>query len=493
MGFILAIDCGTTAIKASYINLETGRINSSKIDCELFQPTSDYAEQDVRQMWDALCMASKDCTKGFDVSDIKGMVISAPWKHIIPLDTNGEPLCRSLTWMDSRAGKQAEKLNRRMGSFVGTGQEYWPRLMWLKENEPVIWEKSKYIVGLNTYFKYRATGTLTTDCTDNFIKTPNHCLQAKYDRIILCAELDGDLDKFPSSVPSTTCVGRLTKEAAFQMALEEGVPVFAGFSDLAAISIGCGCIREGSTHIYIGTSSWLGEVQRSRLEDYSNLYFTQDEEFECALFSVQTGGRAYDWIIDQFYHLEKRSLGGKVYEMVDAEVATVPPGSLGLIATHWLNGELAPLAKNAKAVFFNITEQHERRFFARAMLESICYTHRWFLEKFKELHGSLPNEICVVGGGAMSDEWMQMLADILDIPVRVPENPRYVGTMGSYYCAMVGLGLMKNYPNVGENQGTSGLFVPLKENKAIYDKQFAIYKDLYPALKNLFDRANGIY
>jgi len=493
MASILALDCGTTAIKASLIDLETWSIASAKADCELFQPSADRAEQDVRQLWDALCQASQACIKGCDVASLQGFVISAPWKHIIPLDASGDPLCRSLTWMDARAGKQAEQLNRRMNSWVGTGQEYWPRLMWLKENEPEIWRKARHIVGLNTYFKYRATGTLTTECTDDFIKTPNRSLQKRYDSIIRCAGLEGDLDKFPQAVPSTSRVGCLTADAAAQLGLEKGIPVFAGFTDLAAISVGCGCVREGSTHIYLGTSSWFAEVQRDRIEDYSNLYFTQNEQFESALFSVQTCGRAYDWLIGQFYHAEKMSLGQNVLELVDSDVAQVPAGSLGLIATHWLNGELSPLAKHAKAVFFNITEQHDRRFFARSMLESICYAHRWSLEKYHSVHGCLPDEIRAVGGGAQSEVWMQMLADIIHTPVRVPDNPRYVGTMGSCYCAMVGLGLLKDYSSVEAHAKAGRLFTPIDEHKAVYDRQFDLYKALYPALKPLYVQANGWY
>jgi len=197
-------------------------------------------------------------------------------------------------------------------------------------------------------------------------------------------------------------------------------------------------------------------------------------------------------LIGQFYHSEKISRGQKIIEFVDSEVAQVPAGSLGLIATHWLNGELAPLAKNAKAVFFNITEQHDRRYFARAMLESICYTHRWSLEKFHSVHGRLPDEISVVGGGAQSDVWMQMLADIIQIPVRVPKNPRYVGTIGSCYCAMIGLGLIENY-SIAEKKVEAGrLFTPIEDNKTIYNKQFNLYKALYPALKPLYEQANGL-
>lgn len=493
MGYILAFDCGTTAVKAVCIDMETNRLYSAKEDCRLFRPLPNFAEQDAQQMWDAICLAARQCVQsgGIQPCQIQGIVFSAPWKHIIPLDGQGYPLCHSMIWMDARAGRQAAALNQKMGAFVGTGQEYWPRLLWLKEECPDIWERAAHIVGINTYFKFRATGTLTTECSDDFIHTPNSALQQYYNRILACSGLQADLEKFPPSCRATDCVGSLTAQAAGEMHLTAGIPVFAGFSDLTAVSVGCGCVCEGQTHIYLGTSSWLAEIQRERLANYSNLYFTQDEEFETAAFTLQTGGQAYDWLIGQFYHAERQELGGGVYDLVNREVAQVPAGCEKLIATHWLTGELPPLAKNAKAVFFNISAHHDRRYFARAILESICYTHRWSLEKYQALHGSLPQQMTVVGGGAESDVWMQMMADILKVPVRVPPHPRYVGTMGAYCCAAVGLSLADHYSSV--QTGTQGgrLFLPHKGQEAVYDEQFAIYKELYPALKSLYDRANG--
>ena len=168
------------------------------------------------------------------------------------------------------------------------------------------------------------------------------------------------------------------------------------------------------------------------------------------------------------------------------------PGCDGLIVTHWLNGEPPPLAKNAKSVFFNVTEQHQRQHFVRAMLESICYSHRRSLEKYIRQHGCAPKQIRVVGGGACSDVWMQMMADILKLPIRVPDNPRYVGTMGSYYCALIGLGLKQDFSDLSRQDG-GRIFTPNPENAEVYDKMFGIYMDLYPALKNLYDRMNGVY
>ena len=499
MRYIIAFDVGTTAVKAVCIDRETGKLTTGKADCELYLPQLNYAEQDPLQLWDALCHASRECVAKarIDLNEIGGVVICAPWRNIIPLDADGRPLRNSLIWMDGRAIDQAARLNRAMNCTGFTGQDYHARLLWLKENEPDIWRSAAHIVGLNCYFKYRATGNIATECSDDFIHTPNPTVQAHYSDVLRhCGFTEEDLAKFPPSLPSAAVMGHLLPEAAAEMGLIPGLPVVGGFGDLNAITFGCGCIEDGMAHIYLGTSGWLCETKHQRIPGYGGSHFTLDETHENTLFGIQTGGRAYDWLTQQFYSAERRELGDGVFDFVNREIAAVPPGSDGLIATHWLGGELPPLAaKNAKGLFFNITDRHERRHFARAMLESICYTHRLSLEKYATIHGGNPEGIRVVGGGAMSTEWMQMMADILQIPVRVPANPRYVGTMGAYYCAMIGLGLAQDYADAiaGQSLGEETVYLPNEENFAVYNKSFAVYRKLYETLKPLYDELNGIY
>ena len=494
MGYILAFDVGTTAVKAILIDRATEEMRSAGAPCELTQPHPGWAEQSAEQMWDAVCQASRACVAAEDVdtADIAGVVISAPWKHVIPLDENGKPLRNSIIWMDGRAISQAARLNSTMGRFVEHAQGYWTRLLWLKENEPEIWAKAKYIVGINDYFKYRATGNLCTECSDDFIHSPNRQLQQLYDEVLEKTSLAEDAWKFPPSIACTDCAGYLSEEGAAQLGLQPGTPMFGGFGDLPAVYLGSGCREEGTAHIYLGTSSWFGELLPDRVDNYSSSWFTADGQHQGALFGLTTGGRAYEWVINRFYREEREKLGDGIYALLDREMAQVVPGCDGLIVTHWLNGEPPPLAKNAKAVFFNVTEQHDRRHFVRAMLESICYSHRRSLEKYVRHHGFPPRQLRVVGGGACSDVWMQMMADILQLPIHVPDNPRYVGTMGAYYCALIGLGVKKDFSDLGRHSGGK-VFVPNPENAAVYDKMFGVYMDLYPALKDLYDRMNGVY
>lgn len=494
MRYILAFDVGTTAIKAILIDRETEKMQSASVDCKLVQPQPGWAEQDAEDLWNDVCAAARACvSKGnVDPSEIGGMVISAPWRHVIPLDENYHPIRKSIIWMDGRAVSQAAALNERMGCYVDNAQGYWARLMWLKENEPEIWNRAKYIAGINDYFKLRATGNFCTECSDDFIHSPNAKLQDYYNKVLEAAGLTEDVDKFPPCIACTDCAGYVTEEAALQLGLKAGTPVFGGFGDLPAVYLGSGCSEPGTAHIYLGTSSWFGELLPDQVENYSSSWFTANGDCQGALFGLTTGARAYEWIINRFYKEEKERLGGEVYGLIDREMASANPGCDGLIVTHWLNGEPKPLSKNAKSVFFNVTEQHERQHFARAMLESLCYSHRRALEAYVKLHGEYPKQIRVVGGGACSDVWMQAMADILKRPITVPKNPRYVGTMGSYYCALIGLGIKEDFSDLSRQEGGK-VFQPNPDNAEIYDKMYGVYIDLYPALKDLYDRTNGVY
>ncbi|HQL37593.1 MAG TPA: FGGY-family carbohydrate kinase, partial [Bacillota bacterium] len=255
-----------------------------------------------------------------------------------------------------------------------------------------------------------------------------------------------------------------------------------------------GCCRTGDVHIYFGTSSWLISLIPERVSDFAPLYSIFDPDHDCAIFALQTGCFAFDWALSQFYHAERDILQGDIYEFVGKQINSIEAGSMNMIATHWMNGELPPLAaKNAKAVFFNVTSSHDRCHMVRAIMESVCYTHRRYKEKYESYTGKKLESIRVVGGGAVSDVWMQILADVLQTRICIPENPRLTGAMGAYYCAMIGLGYLKDYNAIYDTVKISKVFNPNKENVEVYNKLYNIYLNLYPSLSGLYDEINGVY
>lgn len=493
--YIIAYDCGTTAMKTVLIDMEGSVIGDAGADNPLIQPHASWAEVEPEYLWKNVCTTTTQVMLENNVrpEDVAGLAFVAHWKNIIPVDKSGNILYNSIIWMDARANDQAKRLNESAGFFVGTGQEYWPRLMWLKEEKPEIWNKADKIMGLNTYFKWKATGNFITEPSDDFIHSYNEEMQQKYTHIIKSAGLEEDLEKFPPIAPAIEQAGSLTSDAARQMGLVEGIPVFGGFGDLVAITVGTGCCKENSVHIYMGTSSWFVQLLKGQKENYSPQWFTFDDRYEGALFALQTGCMAFDWAVNQLYHAERQSMGSRVYDLVNKDVEDIEPGSEGLIATHWLTGELPPLAKNAKGMFINLTSSHDRRHMIRAMMESICYTHRNYITKYEKETGEKLKSIRVVGGGTVSDVWMQMMADILQIRVEVPESPKYTGAVGAYYSVMVGLGELENYDAIYDAVVIDRCFEPRKEYRTVYDKMFDVYTKLYPALKDVYDELNGQY
>jgi xylulokinase len=425
---------------------------------------------------------------------VTALAFAATWKAVIPLDSARRPLADAMIWMDSRATEQAARLNDSAGFFVGTGQEYWPRVMWLKQERPDIWARTEHVVGLNTYFKLRATGRLVTDPSDDFVRSPVPEPDAHYTRILKAAGLAEDVAKFPSSEVSTAQVGSLTAEAADHLGLPVGTRVYNGFTDLPAVTIGSGSGAIGDLHIYLGSSSWFARVSRADHTPDASASFAMDADRRGNIYGLQSACIAYDWAVAQLYAAEKRELGPGINAMVNVDVEATPPGAGGLLATHWLTGEIPPLAsKNAKGLFLNLTPLHDRRHMVRAVMESIAFSHRTGFERHREAGAGDLARVRVVGGGAASDVWMQIFADVLGVPVEVPAAPNLAGAMGAVYSTMVGLGVIDDYQASRRVVPVERRFEPRSEHAATYDRLYSVYTKLHPTLSELFAELNGDY
>ena len=355
------------------------------------------------------------------------------------------------------------------------------------------WRQSHHILGLNSFLKFRATGTISTEPSDDLIRSQNPRLDEHYAAILESAGLTEDLDKFPVQLDSTANVGTLTAAAAARLGLREGTKVFGGFGDLVAITWGVGRAQLGDAHIYFGTSSWLVSLVEDRFQLEAPQYFSVNAKTEGVMFGLQTGCLALDWLVDQLYRVERSVLDGDVYGLVGKDVEQIPPGSEGVMATHWLTGELAPLSKNSKGMFLNLTLSTDRRHMARAMMESICFSHRRNLNAYQERTGNVLDSIRVVGGGAVSDVWMQILADVLQITVQVPDAPRYTGTLGAFYCAALGLGWIKDLDGVADAVRIQKEYRPNPANRAVYERNYRVYEKLHPTLLDVHTELNGAY
>jgi xylulokinase len=268
--------------------------------------------------------------------------------------------------------------------------------------------------------------------------------------------------------------------------------VFNGYGDLPAIMVGAGSGVPGRAHIYLGSSSWFVLATESRPHD-TPLRFSVSKHLYGAAYVVQSGCLAYDWAVAQLYRKESEEMGRAVNALVNREVAEVGAGSGNLLATHWINGELPPLSKNSRGLFLNLTALHDRRHMVRAVMESVCYAHRASFEDYLDKGGAPLDRVRVVGGGATSDVWMQMLADVLGIPVEVPANPQSTGTVGVYLAAQVGSGRLRSFLDIDDTVVIERRFEPDPTAGAVYSRLFAIHSGLHSSLRDIFTALNGEY
>jgi xylulokinase len=493
MTLVMAYDFGTTSLKAAVLEHGGRILADANASYPISQPHPGWAEQNPALLWERAREVGRVALDraGLGAADIGAVVFVAPWKGIIPVSAEGEVLADAIIWMDGRATRQAAALNDRLGRFAGTGQEYWPRLMWLKEHRPEVWDAARWILGLNSYLKWRATGAVVTEPSDDFVHAAPGAATTELSAVLEAAGLIDDLHRFPPQRPASAVAGLLTEIAAEHLGLLPGIPVLGGFGDIPAITVGTGPVVPGAAHLYFGTSSWLLSVLAPGRHLDAPLTVRLDETHDAAVFPLQTGCLAYDWIVEQLYGTEKAHLHDEIQDLVNGQVAEVPAGSENLLATHWLNGELPPLSKNAKGTFINLTTRHDRRHMVRAVMESLCYTHRSWLDELERQTGEHLAEITVVGGGATSDVWMQMLADVLDRVVVVPANPRSTGVIGAQFCSAVALGEVSGFDAPRTPAEGARRFAPQAANRAVYDRMSSLHGRIFPALRELFDDLNG--
>lgn len=489
--FVIAYDFGTSGVKAVLISFSRQVKATANGTYNLYVPQEGYAEQDPEEYWSAVCDTTKTVLheNDIDASQICGIVFGTMWKGIIPVSADGEVLCRSIIWLDTRAEEQANKINCALDTDKYSGADYWPKLMWLKENKPEIVDKAQMILEVNAFLKWKATGECVSDISNNFAKSFDENIDSQYEELFNIIGIDRN--KFPRWAGSEEKVGEITAKAAQELGLLEGTPVFAGCSDITGITIGSGSSKLGTTHAYFGSSGWLGySVTHGNEAPYiASFDFSRDIAVPLGL---NAAGLALNWVVDNLYGEEKKKMGDYVYDLINSEVETVAPGSEGMLATPWFYGELKPVfGSEARGCFLNMNATHTRKHMARAMMEGIIYmmkaTERYCDEGLELVSA---DTITAVGGGAKSDVWMQMMADVLNKTIQVPYWPRHAGAMGVAACAFVGLGIYKDFDDFSEKTQIERTFKPNPENAAVYEQGYELFSKLFEMQKPIFDTLN---
>ncbi|MBQ8339612.1 MAG: hypothetical protein IJY16_04120, partial [Clostridia bacterium] len=297
--YVLAYDLGTSGVKGALVTPEGEVACTATVSYPLYTADGGVAEQEPTDYWQGVCDVTRAVLKKGNVAPeaVLGMALDTMWKGIIPVDGAGNVLHRSIIWLDCRSVEEAEILNARFGADTFTASDYWPKLYWLRRHRPEVLERAVTVFEVNSYIKWKATGKISVDEGNSFVRSSDPKWDAFYAELLDFMNIPRE--KFPQVAPSHGLVGHVTEAAASELGLIAGIPVFGGTSDINAIAMGAGTAAVGGVHIYFGSSGWIGYTLSNQ---HQTPFVSPFDEKRCVrIIGSQAIGLSFNWAVDRFY------------------------------------------------------------------------------------------------------------------------------------------------------------------------------------------------
>ncbi len=531
MLYVIAYDIGTTGVKCCLFSIDEEEIRlvgGHYATYNLYILDNGGAEQDADEWWAAMIACTRNLLDKTSITadQIGGIAFCSQMQGLVLVDEEGNALRRPMSYMDQRAEQEMKEtenfglavagVNIRMllkslirthAASTSVKDPLW-KYKWVQKNEPEIFEKVYKWLDVKEYLICKLTG--------NFVMTPDSAYATfLYDsrenkRCFskeLCDMYGVEFSHLPDIIGCDEVAGYLLDKPAAMLGLKPGTPVYGSGGDATLIGVGAGATELGDTHVYWGTSGWIGTVIPSQVVDINTMIagIVGAQPGKYTYFAeMETAGKCFEWVKDHLVldeiniYLQKKDVEHSVeaqyislYDYMSREIDKVKPGSEGVIFTPWLHGNRCPFEDaNAAGMFFNLRLDTKKREMLRAVLEGICFHLRWMLEcEDKKIDTS--DTIRFVGGGALSKVTCQMLADITGRTVETVEETKDVGAMGAAMLAAVGSGYMSDLQEAKKLVKIESTYTPRKEYKKVYDKNYEVFKILYAANKKYFRMMNG--
>jgi sugar (pentulose or hexulose) kinase len=499
---VLAIDIGTTALKAATFDRAGSLLAETSREYELMTPQPDWVEMSCDTYWSTLkaVLAELWGSPAVDRRSVVATGISAQGETLVPVDGNGRPLRHAIVWLDNRAQSEAIELDLHLGVeriYEVTGQPEmlaaWPaaKLRWLNANEPqTVSATHKYLL-IEDYLLWRLTGEYVTEGS---LATSTCYWDFRNKRWWpeMLELIEVDEAQLPTLVEPGSRVGPILADVAAELGLPVGTAVCAGALDQACGAIGAGNVASGGFSENTGAAIALcATIDGPRLDPQGRIPCHYHGIPDTWMFHTFTGGGiVLRWFRDAFCPdiLEQaRATGADAYDLLSQLAAGVPPGADGLLVLPHLQGAMAPENNDdARGVFFGLTLRHGRAHVVRAIMESIAFVVRRNVESMREL-GVEIDGVRALGGGSRSGVWKQIEADVLGVRVTTMQQSD-AGTLGAALLAGVAMGW---WADVGEAAGSavreSFTFEPDPANRALYDDAYGSYIETYEALEPVFE------
>ncbi|MFO1128648.1 MAG: gluconokinase [Rhodospirillales bacterium] len=485
---VIGVDIGTTSTKAVVFDLDGKVKGHTTVDYALHTPAPGVAEQDPEEIFAATLGAIRGAVAaaGVAAADLRAVGFSAAMHSVIAVDAHGRPLTASITWADSRSAACARRILNEMNGlevYLRTGTPIHPmsplaKLVWLKADRPDVFRSAARFVGIKEYVFFRLFGQWLVDYSIASATGLFNLRKLDWDEGALAiAGITPERLSLP--VPPTHHVEGLDPEVAADLGVPAGVPFVLGGNDGVLSNLGVNAIQPGEVAVTIGTSGAMRAVVDRPLTDPNGRTFCYllTEKHWVIGGPVNNGGIAFRWVRDELAAAETETakrLGIDPYDVLTRIAERVPSGSEGLIFHPYLTGERAPWWNaSMRASFFGLAACHHKEHMVRAVLEGVIYSLFSILPAVEDLIGPTKT-MKATGGFARSGLWRQMMADVFDREVVVPESFES-SCLGAAIVALYSLGIVDSLDVVAGMVGATHRHLPIPENVAVYAELMPIY------------------
>ena len=506
---VLAIDLGTGGPKAALVTTD-GIITAHEFEAtELLLLPGGGAEQDPEGWWNAITAAVRRLLAGDHVrpEDIVAVSVTSQWSGTVAVDAEGHHLMNALIWMDSRGapyineavggrlriqGYDPRKLRlfiqRSGGAPSHSGKDPIAHILFLKHERPDIYRQAHAFLEPADYLNARICGRQVSsfDCIVAHWATDNRDITDVHYDADLLSMYGVDRAKLPELVPSATVVGEITPALAGEWGLAAGTKVVTATGDIHSAVVGSGAIRDFEGHLYIGTSSWLScplpwkktdllHNQAALPSPIPGRYFLANEH--------EVAGAALLWLRDSVHMAND-------FDEMNALATQADVGSGKVIFTPWLNGERTPVDDHTiRGGWNNLSLSTTRADLVRSVFEGVAYNSRWLLGAVEKFVKQKMDGLNFIGGGALSDVWCQMHADVLKRTIRRVAEPQHANARGAAFVACLALGVA-SVEDLNTKVRIDAEFLPDPSNFAKYDELYREFRNRYKADKAMHARLN---
>ena len=517
--YILAYDHGTSGVKTALVSVHGEVLDFTYEHTPVYFKDQIGAEQKPEDWWQAIIKTSKEllAKEIVPIEDIIAVSCSSQWSGTVPVDRDGNNLMNAIIWMDARgADILKKKVFRGLIKISGyplrdvirfiyktggapglSGKDPIAHILFLKYKNPEIYNETYKFLECIDYLNLKFSGKFAASSTSiilHWVTNNRDINNIHYDKSLLKRfKLDGE--KLPAIRSPISVLGNIKSGIAEELGLNKNTKVTMGAPDLQSAVIGSGAVDDFQGHVYIGTSSWVLCHAPFKKTDISHNLASIPSAIPGKYFVVneqETAGALLTFLRDKVFYPEDQDKFGNsaVYQSFDERVSKVPPGSNGLIFTPHLYGERTPVEDHKiRGNLFNISLTTSKDDIIKAAFEGVALNSRWVLKFVEKFIKRKMDPLNIIGGGAKSDEWCQIYADVMNRTIRKVKNPIQANARGTAFLASIALGYItfQDIPNLTHFSKT---FTPDTVNVRLYNNIFREYLALYKNNKAAYHRMN---